>query len=170
MVHRSFTLTGSLPQINGQKYRGFGSTKQLAKQAAAEAALISYVKPPVAAGDSQEDKTPWATLVSFAMYKLFNDWREGRVGMCPPSSQPYGTAIPNGEDCKCGMVEKITREEEDQSKLWNFLFMKYLSVNNNPNFINSAFTDALPFLTRFIPYCIPTIFFPKPIILSLTDK
>ncbi|XP_045593766.1 double-stranded RNA-specific editase 1 isoform X3 [Procambarus clarkii] len=80
-----------------QKYRGFGSSKQLAKQAAAEAALISFVKPPVTANSTEnqeEDKTPWATLASFAIYKLFNDWREGRVGMCPPPAQPYGTAVP----------------------------------------------------------------------------
>ncbi|XP_063844628.1 double-stranded RNA-specific editase 1-like isoform X6 [Scylla paramamosain] len=82
-------------EIDGQKYRGFGSSKQLAKQAAAEAALISFVKPPVTTAENQEeDKTPWATLASFAIYKLFNDWREGRVGMCPPPSQPYGAAIP----------------------------------------------------------------------------
>nr|XP_045593770.1 double-stranded RNA-specific editase 1-like isoform X6 [Procambarus clarkii] len=82
-----------------QKYRGFGSSKQLAKQAAAEAALISFVKPPVTANSTEnqeEDKTPWATLASFAIYKLFNDWREGRVGMCPPPAQPYGTAVPPG--------------------------------------------------------------------------
>jgi len=85
-----------------QKYRGFGSSKQLAKQAAAEAALISFVKPPVQASPTgtensqEEDKTPWATLASFAIYKLFNDWREGRVGMCPPPAQPYGTALPPG--------------------------------------------------------------------------
>ncbi|KAG0719199.1 Double-stranded RNA-specific editase 1 [Chionoecetes opilio] len=90
-------LTASLPQIDGQKYRGFGSSKQLAKQAAAEAALISFVKPPVATSENNEDdKTPWATLASFAIYKLFNDWREGRVGMCPPPSQPYGAAVPPG--------------------------------------------------------------------------
>ncbi|XP_045122117.1 double-stranded RNA-specific editase 1-like isoform X4 [Portunus trituberculatus] len=84
-------------EIDGQKYRGFGSSKQLAKQAAAEAALISFVKPPVTTAENQEeDKTPWATLASFAIYKLFNDWREGRVGMCPPPSQPYGAAIPPG--------------------------------------------------------------------------
>lgn len=86
-------------QVDGQKYRGFGSSKQLAKQAAAEAALISFVKPPVTSGMEgvEEDKTPWATLASFAIYKLFNDWREGRVGMCPPPPQPYGTALPPGK-------------------------------------------------------------------------
>ncbi|CAL4153081.1 unnamed protein product, partial [Meganyctiphanes norvegica] len=90
--------------VEGHKYRGFGSSKQLAKQAAAEAALISFVKPPVvssgAEGDGttlpEEDQTPWATLASFAIYKLFNDWREGRVGMCPPPAQSYGTALPPG--------------------------------------------------------------------------
>lgn len=98
----SCPLNATSPQIDGQKYRGFGSSKQLAKQAAAEAALISFVKPPVTTAENQEeDKTPWATLASFAIYKLFNDWREGRVGMCPPPSQPYGAAIPPGEDCAC---------------------------------------------------------------------
>ncbi|XP_042213651.1 double-stranded RNA-specific editase 1-like isoform X2 [Homarus americanus] len=85
--------------VDSQKYRGFGSSKQLAKQAAAEAALISFVKPPVTTNNTEnqeEDKTPWATLASFAIYKLFNDWREGRVGMCPPPAQPYGTAVPPG--------------------------------------------------------------------------
>ena len=89
-------MTAVPPQVKGQKYRGFGSSKQLARQAAAEAALISYVKPP--GENKQEDQTPWATLVPFAMYKLFNDWREGRVGMCPPPAQPYGTAVPTGEE------------------------------------------------------------------------
>lgn len=88
-------------EADNQKYRGFGTSKQLAKQAAAEAALISFVKPPVVSANAkeakEEDKTPWATLASFAIYKLFNDWRDGRVGMCPPPpSQPYGTAVPPG--------------------------------------------------------------------------
>ncbi|XP_071521659.1 double-stranded RNA-specific editase 1-like isoform X2 [Panulirus ornatus] len=84
-------------EVDGQKYRGFGSSKQLAKQASAEAALISFVKPPVTSTENaEEDKTPWATLASFAIYKLFNDWREGRVGTCPPPSQAYGTALPPG--------------------------------------------------------------------------
>lgn len=83
--------------VNGQEYRGYGSSKQLAKQAAAEAALISFVKPPAAGESPDDDKTPWTTLVSFAMYKLFNDWREGRVGMCPPPTQPYGAALPPGQ-------------------------------------------------------------------------
>ncbi|XP_064104647.1 double-stranded RNA-specific editase 1-like isoform X2 [Macrobrachium nipponense] len=88
-------------QVDNQKYRGFGTSKQLAKQAAAEAALISFVKPPVVAANAkeakEEDKTPWATLASFAIYKLFNDWRDGRVGMCPPpAAQPYGTGVPPG--------------------------------------------------------------------------
>ncbi|KAK8728813.1 hypothetical protein OTU49_008949 [Cherax quadricarinatus] len=85
--------------VDSQKYRGFGSSKQLARQAAAEAALISFVKPPVTSNSSEsqeEDKTPWATLASFAIYKLFNDWREGRVGTCPPPAQPFGTAVPPG--------------------------------------------------------------------------
>ncbi|KAK3870437.1 hypothetical protein Pcinc_024326 [Petrolisthes cinctipes] len=98
-VGQPFCISVEVPgAVDGQKYRGFGSSKQLAKQAAAEAALISFVKPPVATAteSAEEDKTPWATLASFAIYKLFNDWREGRVGMCPPPPQPYGTALPPG--------------------------------------------------------------------------
>jgi len=99
-VGQPFCVSVEVPgAIDGQKYRGFGSSKQLAKQAAAEAALISFVKPPVATATpetQEEDKTPWATLASFAIYKLFNDWREGRVGMCSPPAQPYGTALPPG--------------------------------------------------------------------------
>lgn len=70
--------------IEGKIYRGFGTSKQIARQNAAEAALVSFVKPPVpksATEDNKmEDKTPWATLASFAMYKLFNDWKDGRIG------------------------------------------------------------------------------------------
>lgn len=74
-------------EVDGQKYRGFGSSKAMAKQAAAEAALISFVKPPATSSDPTEDKTPWATLASFAIYKLFNEWREGRVGLCATPGQ-----------------------------------------------------------------------------------
>ena len=93
-------------QVDSQKYRGFGTSKQLAKQAAAEAALISFVKPPVINATTkeakEEDKTPWATLASFAIYKLFNDWRDGRVGMCPPpGNQPYAASVPAGKYAHC---------------------------------------------------------------------
>merc|ERR1719315_446700 len=33
-------------EVDGVTYRGYGSSKTLAKQAAAEAALVSFVKPP----------------------------------------------------------------------------------------------------------------------------
>lgn len=71
--------------IEGKTFRGYGTSKQIARQNAAEAALVSFVKPPVpksATGEDNkmEDKTPWATLASFAMYKLFNDWKDGRIG------------------------------------------------------------------------------------------
>jgi len=71
-------------------YQGFGTSKQVAKQNAAEAALVSFVQAP-ASKDGEEnnkadDKTPWATLASFAMYKLFNDWKDGRIG-----TQPFPT-------------------------------------------------------------------------------
>jgi len=72
--------------VEDNTFHGYGSSKQIAKQNAAEAALVSFVKPPVPkAGPGEinekaEDKTPWAALAAFAMYKLFNDWKEGRIG------------------------------------------------------------------------------------------
>jgi len=72
--------------LEDQTYHGYGPSKQIAKQNAAEAALVSFVKPPVPkAGEGEEnekleDKTPWAALAAFAMYKLFNDWKDGRIG------------------------------------------------------------------------------------------
>ncbi|XP_018009377.1 double-stranded RNA-specific editase 1 isoform X2 [Hyalella azteca] len=86
-------------EVNGQTFRGYGSTKDLAKQAAAEAALVSFVKPPPpkpTAGEPtslEEDTTPWRTLASFAMYKLFMDWRDGRIGMCQPGLQNMPGAL-----------------------------------------------------------------------------
>jgi len=72
--------------VEGATYSGYGPSKQIARQNAAEAALVSFVKPPVPKSgpgeqnENAEDKTPWATLAAFAMYKLFNDWKEGRIG------------------------------------------------------------------------------------------
>jgi len=72
--------------VNGQQFRGYGTSKSHAKQAAAEAALVSFVKPPPpkpAPGQNPteiEDETPWKSIASFAMFKLFSDWSEGRVG------------------------------------------------------------------------------------------
>jgi len=72
--------------VEGANYSGYGPSKQIARQNAAEAALVSFVKPPVPKSgpgeqnENAEDKTPWATLAAFAMYKLFNDWKEGRIG------------------------------------------------------------------------------------------
>jgi len=72
--------------VDGAQYSGYGPSKQIARQNAAEAALVSFVKPPVPKSgpgeqnENAEDKTPWATLAAFAMYKLFNDWKEGRIG------------------------------------------------------------------------------------------
>jgi len=73
-------------EVNGQQFRGYGTSKSGAKQAAAEAALVSFVKPPppkAAPGQNPteiEDDTPWKSIASFAMFKLFSDWSEGRVG------------------------------------------------------------------------------------------
>lgn len=66
----------------------------MAKQAAAEAALVSFVKPP--SDELADDNTPWTVLACFAMYKLFNEWREGRIGMCHPgfgAGNPFGVPI-----------------------------------------------------------------------------
>jgi len=83
--------------IEDNTYSGYGPSKQIAKQNAAEAALVSFVKPPVPkAGpgeenEKMEDKTPWAALAAFAMYKLFNDWKEGRIGT---QGQAGGAGLP----------------------------------------------------------------------------
>ena len=100
--------------MNGQTFRGYGSSKDLAKQAAAEAALVSFVKPPApksVPGDEETkpeiegDTTPWRTLASFAMFKLFTDWRDGKIGMSPPGQQSMmanmqsmGMNMQQGED------------------------------------------------------------------------
>jgi len=79
--------------VDGNTYHGYGPSKQIARQNAAEAALVSFVKPPVPKSgpgeeNKMEDKTPWATLASFAMYKLFNDWKDGRIGTSPAQAFP----------------------------------------------------------------------------------
>jgi len=76
--------------VNDEEYRGFGSSKSLAKHAAAEAALVSFVKPPGDADtEGQEDETPWKTIASFAMYKLFANWSEGSgARVAPPLPEP----------------------------------------------------------------------------------
>merc|ERR1712198_712663 len=84
--------------VEGVTYTGSGPSKTIARQNAAEAALVSFVKPPVPKSkdgednDHEEDKTPWATLASFAMYKLFTDWKDGRIGIDAP--QPTSGAGP----------------------------------------------------------------------------
>jgi len=76
-------------EVNGVVFRGYGTSKANAKQAAAEAALVSFVKPPPpkpAPGENPthvEDDTPWKSIASFAMYKLFSEWSEGKVGNSP---------------------------------------------------------------------------------------
>lgn len=91
-------LFGVSVTVENRTYRGFGQSKQIARQNAAEAALVSFVKPPVPKtgpedDNKMEDKTPWATLASFAMYKLFNDWKDGRIGTSPATAFP-AVALP----------------------------------------------------------------------------
>jgi len=82
-------------EVDGVTYRGYGSSKTLAKQAAAEAALVSFVKPPppkAGPGEPEmEDETPWKTIASFAMYKLFAEWSESS-GARPVAAQPDANA------------------------------------------------------------------------------
>lgn len=77
---------GASVMVKDQIYKGYGSCKNSAKQAAAESALMSFVKPPLAKGEegTEEDETPWRSIASFAMYKLFAEWSEGKVGMTAP--------------------------------------------------------------------------------------
>ena len=90
----SYAECFSLPQVNGHTFQGYGSSKDQAKQAAAEAALMSFVKPPPRkppAGEApkpEDDATPWKTLASFAMYKLFTDWRDNKFGPGPHGYPP----------------------------------------------------------------------------------
>jgi len=84
-------------EVNGQSYVGYGSSKDQAKQAAAEAALMSFVKPPPPKGipnKPEDDPTPWKTLGSFAMYKLFTDWRDNKVGTCQNFPQNAAMTMP----------------------------------------------------------------------------
>ncbi|KAL7633130.1 UNVERIFIED_CONTAM: hypothetical protein RMT77_016500 [Armadillidium vulgare] len=89
-------------EVNGQKYKGFGSSKLSAKQAAAEAALVSFVKPPPPT--EEEDKTPWGVLASFAMFKLFNEWKEGRIGMNSSSAPAASFGAPMVPDPICAQT------------------------------------------------------------------
>ena len=80
-------------QVDGEKHKGYGRTKQLAKQAAAEVAFANLVKP-LTSSDNNKD-IPWATIASFALYKLLMEWQEGKVGMNEPSQQCI-TTLPAG--------------------------------------------------------------------------
>lgn len=85
-------------EVNGTTYRGYGSSKTLAKQAAAEAALVSFVKPPPAEGEEDAvDETPWKTVASFALYRLFKHWSEGTTTSAPqpPVPTPSVRAVPD---------------------------------------------------------------------------
>ncbi|XP_076036383.1 double-stranded RNA-specific editase 1-like [Oratosquilla oratoria] len=116
-------------EIEGQKYRGYGSSKQLAKQAAAEAALVSFVKPPAAAGSKAEDKTPWATLASFAIFKLFSEWREGRIGMCGTPTQGL-SGLPAGIQPLLGQaLSALTKVQGSGDKANLASFSKAISAH-----------------------------------------
>ena len=77
-------------KVDGEKFKGYGTLKVLAKQAAAEAALASFARMPGTTSEGKkedEDKVPWAALASFAMFKLFKYWREGSgTGFINPAS------------------------------------------------------------------------------------
>jgi len=77
-------------QVDGEKFKGYGTLKVLAKQAAAEAALASFARMPGTTDSNnkeEDDKVPWAALASFAMFKLFKYWREGSgTGLMNPAS------------------------------------------------------------------------------------
>jgi len=85
--------------VEDHTFHGYGPSKQIAKQNAAEAALVSFVKPPVPkagpgeVNEKADDKTPWAALAAFAMYKLFNDWKEGRIGTQGGAGVPTNPAF-----------------------------------------------------------------------------
>lgn len=73
------------PQVKGSKFHGIGANKALARAAASELALQSLVKRPEKVTnpdgtESVKDETPWAELASFALHKLFCDWKRGVVG------------------------------------------------------------------------------------------
>lgn len=140
-------------EVFGKIYHGYGSSKEVAKQVAAEAALVSFVQSSpdsislrnkrienysdkenavnneskvesnqnavseglLSVDNSSEtdlqggikyrsnhgkqqvtDGTPWATIASFALHKLFHNWYEGRVGECrqlPPYGIHFGTSV-----------------------------------------------------------------------------
>ena len=48
----------------------------MAKQAAAEAALSSFVDVPTYRNSKYGNGVPWTTIASFALYKLLKNWQE----------------------------------------------------------------------------------------------
>ena len=96
--------------MDGKLYQGVGSNKSLARATAAERALQSFVPPPPppkdaaataaaaeaeendSAAEAPEDETPWSALASFALHRLFCDWRQGRVG-APLSLEAAGPPL-----------------------------------------------------------------------------
>ena len=80
-----------------------------AKHAAAESALMSFVKPPLSKHEkgTEEDNSAWKAIASFAVFKLFTGWKEGKVGIDIKSSDYTGRGA---------MFEYVFSYVENQSR------------------------------------------------------
>lgn len=77
----------ALATVYGEKYQGMGPSKAIAKNICAEQVIQAIVakkcqekRESMETGDENEkpkleDETPWASLASLALFKLFNDWQ-----------------------------------------------------------------------------------------------
>merc|ERR1712083_960170 len=77
----------AMATVHGEKYQGMGPSKAIAKNICAEQVIQAIVAKKCAekremmdTGDENEkpkneDETPWASLASLALFKLFNDWQ-----------------------------------------------------------------------------------------------
>jgi len=77
----------AMATVHGEKYQGIGPSKAIAKNICAEQVIQAIVAKKCAekremmdTGDENEkpkneDETPWASLASLALFKLFNDWQ-----------------------------------------------------------------------------------------------
>ncbi|KAK8374383.1 hypothetical protein O3P69_012058 [Scylla paramamosain] len=83
-------------EVDGQKYRGFGSSKQLAKQAAAEAALIGFLKPPVTTPENRQDPLghPGADGLAQEGFHTCNVRATQSLTHCYLTLQSWGMAAP----------------------------------------------------------------------------